>query len=457
VAADTIAAVATGAQAAALGIVRISGPEAARVLAAVVPDARAAEHPRRMCHGRAVDPRTGRHLDDVLCFFAPGPGTATGEDAAEIHGHGGPLVMRALLAASLAAGARAAEPGEFTYRAFCSGRIDLTQAEAVMGLIAARSERAARAALRQLEGGLAARLEADYRALTQTAAALEAGLDFPDEDLPPAAASSLADELDAISDSLGRLADSFASGERLTSGAVVALAGPANAGKSSLLNRLAGAERAIVDTEPGTTRDVVEIEIVLNGVPVRVSDTAGLRPSPDRLEDKGIEKAIAAARAADLVVIVLDGSEADTVSSEIERLIGDGGARSRPAIAAINKCDLPGWREDRVPGHLASYRHIRVSALTGEGCDELARAIGATLAGDEDPNEIVLTTARQHAAVSAAALGARDAAGRLRRGSLPELAAADLRFARDALASLAGRAADTDVLDALFSSFCLGK
>jgi tRNA modification GTPase len=454
---DTIAAVATGAQAAALGIVRISGPEAARVIAAVVPAARAADRPRRMCHGRAVDPRTGRHLDDVLCFFAPGPGTATGEDTAEIHGHGGPLVMRSLLGAALAAGARAADPGEFTCRAFCSGRIDLTQAEAVMGLIAARSDRAARTALRQLEGGLATRLDADYEALTRVAAALEAGLDFPDEDLPQATATVLADDLDAISASLRRLADSFASGARLASGAVVALAGPANAGKSSLLNRLAGSERAIVDSEPGTTRDVVEIEVVLNGVPVRVSDTAGLRSEPGRLEDKGISKAMAAVRAADLVIVVLDGSKGGGDPVEIERLLGDGGAKAKPTIAAINKCDLPEWRDDHLPGPLASSRRIRLSALTGEGCDDLARAIGAMLAAEEDPAEIVLTTARQHAAVSAALSSLLDAAGHLRGGSLPELAAADLRFARESLASLTGRAADADVLDAVFSSFCIGK
>jgi tRNA modification GTPase len=454
---DTIAAVATGNRAAALGIVRISGPAAADVLAAIVKDARAEDRPRRMCRGRALDPLTGRHLDDVLCFFAPGPHTATGEDTAEIHGHGGPLVMRSLLDATLAAGARAAQPGEFTYRAFCTGRIDLVQAEAVMGLISARSDRAARAALRQLGGGLATRLEADYEALTRTAAVLEAGLDFPDEDLPAVAAASLADEIEAIAVSLGRLADSFASGARLAGGALVALVGPTNAGKSSLLNRLAGAERAIVDPEPGTTRDVVEVEIVLNGVPMRVSDTAGLRSDPGRLEDMGITKAIAAALTADLVVVVLDGADPNLDPAAIDGLLTGGGGIVPPVIAAVNKRDLPCWRADRVPASLASVPRFGVSALTGEGCDELARSIGKTLAANEDPDEIVLTTARQHEAVASALAGARDAAALLRRGALPELAAADLRYAREALASLAGRTADADVLDSVFSSFCIGK
>ena len=454
---DTIAAIATGDRPAALGIVRISGPGAAAVLAAVVKDARAADRPHRMCRGRALHPITGRHLDDVLCFFAPGPHTATGEDTAEIHGHGGPLVMRGLLDAALAAGARAARPGEFTYRAFLTGRIDLVQAEAVMDLVHARSERAARAALRQHGGGIAARLDANNEALTRIAATLEVGLDFPDEDLPTAAAASLAGEIETIATSLGHLADSFASGARLAGGAIVALVGPTNAGKSSLLNRLAGADRAIVDPEPGTTRDVVEIEIVLNGVPVRVSDTAGLRTEPGRLEDMGISKAIAAARAADLVVFVLDGADASADPAAIDGLLAEGGDIAPPAIAAINKHDLPDWSSDRVPAALASARRIAVSALTGEGCGELARSIGEALAADEDPAEVVLTNARQHEAVSAAASGARDAAALLRRSALPELAAADLRFAREALVSLAGRAVDSDVLDAVFASFCLGK
>jgi tRNA modification GTPase len=454
---DTIAAIATGREAAALGIVRISGPAAAAVLAAVVPGARAADHPRRLCRGRALHPISGAHVDDVLCAFAPGPRTATGEDTAEIHGHGGRVVMRALLDAALAAGARAAEPGEFTCRAFCNGRIDLTQAEAVMGLIGARSERAARASLRLLGGGLATRLEEDYEAITGISAALEAGLDFPDEDLPAASVTALAGEIEAVASDLGRLAGSFAAGARLAEGATVALIGPTNAGKSSLLNRLSGADRAIVDPEPGTTRDVVEADVVINGVPVRLEDTAGLRRDPGRLEDVGIARALAAARAADLVVVVLDGADEIGDPSSIDALFGDGDGLAAPVIAAINKRDLPGWRADRVPAALASARRVGVSALTGAGCDELTRALGETLAADEDAAEIVLTTARQHEAVTSALAHVRDAAARLREGSLPELAAADLRFAREALAGLAGRNTEKDVLDAVFSSFCLGK
>ncbi|MCK9461001.1 MAG: tRNA uridine-5-carboxymethylaminomethyl(34) synthesis GTPase MnmE [Proteobacteria bacterium] len=454
---DTIAAIATGPVPAALGIVRISGPAAAAVLAAVVPNARAIEHPRRVSRGHPMHPRTGRRLDDVLCFFAPGPGTATGEDAAEIHGHGGPVVLRALLDAAIAAGARAAEPGEFTARAFRNGRMDLTQAEAVMGLVSARSERAARVALRQLGGGIAARLEGDYEALTRIAASLEAALDFPDEDLPSLVASSIAGELAAIAASLERLSGTFGAGARVSNGAAVTLVGPPNAGKSSLLNRLAGSDRAIVDPEPGTTRDVLEVEIALNGVPFRLADTAGLRQEPGRLEELGISRALAAAGAADLVVAVVDGATDADDPDALDALFRGAGGLPRPVIAAINKCDLPGWRADRFSAALESARRIGVSALTGAGCDELARAIGDALADEEIPDEVVLTTARQHEAVSSAEKSVREAAARLEHGDLPELAAADLRFAREALASLAGRNADADALDAVFSSFCLGK
>jgi tRNA modification GTPase len=454
---DTIAAIATGPAPAALGIVRVSGPRAAEVLEAVVPGARAVSRPRRLCQGRAIDPRTRAPIDDVLCAFARGPRTVTGEDVAEIQGHGGPVVMRALLEAALAAGARAAAPGEFTSRAFLSGRIDLTQAEAVMGLVGARSARAARAALRQLDGGIRERLDGEYAGLTRAAAELEAGLDFPDEDLPLARASEIAWELRRAAASLDALAATFAHGARLARGAFVAIVGPPNAGKSSLLNRLAGAERALVDAEPGTTRDVVEVDVELNGVPVRLCDTAGLREPVGRVEALGIEKGAERARGADAVLAVLDGADGAIEPSAIDRAIVRLELGPAAVVVALNKSDLPGWRGDRVPPGLAGARCVAVSAATGAGCEDLAKAIGEALAEDEDPCEIVLTTVRQHRAVAEARDGAEKAAALLEQGAFPELAAAEVRFAREALAALFGTAADEDLLAAVFSSFCLGK
>jgi tRNA modification GTPase len=452
---DTIAAIATATGPAAIGIVRLSGPRAGDVLARVVPAANAARHPRRMCRGRALDPRDGSLLDDVLCFFAPGPATVTGEDVAEIHGHGGPVVLGRLLAAALAAGARAAEPGEFTYRGFVGGRLDLTRAEAVAHLIAARSERAANAALARLDGAAGRALGGALDALTVAAARVEAGLDFPDEDLPPAAAKDIAAAVEAALSPLREAERSFALGARLADGARIALAGPVNAGKSSLLNRLAGAERALVDAAPGTTRDVVEARGEISGVPVLFCDTAGLRPDASGLEGRGIEAGRRAVREADALVIVLDGAAAGSTGAvDLAGLVAR--ESGRPALVACNKSDLPGFSA-RVPAALADLARVEISARTGAGIDALVEALGRLLIGDDGAAEPLLSTARQHRAVEVAIARAGAAAARLREGADPELAAEDLRRAREALAGLFGADADAQLLDGIFSTFCLGK
>jgi tRNA modification GTPase len=454
---DTIAAIATAPGRAALGIVRISGSRAREVLSSLVPGSRAADRPRRMTRGRAVDPRGGRVLDEVLCFFAPAPRTATGQDVAEIHAHGSPVVLRSILEAALASGARAAEPGEFTYRAFLGGRLDLTQAEAVRALIEARTERAARTALGQLEGAIGSELEHDLEALAAISAEVEAGLDFPDEDLPASDCHRLAGLIDAIRGHLEELAAGFGLGHRLEEGACAVLVGPVNAGKSSLLNRLAGADRALVDPEPGTTRDVIEVRAEVHGVPLSLRDTAGLRSSPGRLERRGIDLARDWAGRADVLLFVIDAAapRPDRETEEqIEELLraAAGGAR---ALVALNKCDLPGW-SDAPLARVERLPRLRVSALSGEGIDSLLDEIGAALLAlvDEEP---LITTARQHAAVDGAARQLDRAARTLGRDGDPELAADDLRLARTSLARLWGRDAERDLLDALFSRFCLGK
>lgn len=451
---DTIAAVATAPGPAAIGIVRISGPRAGAVLEAVVPDAGAVSRPRRIRRGRARDPGDGAPVDDVLCFFAPGPRTVTGEDLGEIHGHGGPVVLGRLLAAVLAAGARPAEPGEFTCRGFVNGRFDLTRAEAVAQLISARSERAAAAALARLEGAAGRTLDGSLDLLTRAAARLEAGLDFPDEDLPPAAAGELAGLVERALGPLAEAARSFRLGSRLADGAQVAFAGPVNAGKSSLFNRLAGEERALVDPGPGTTRDVVEARGELGGVPVLYRDTAGLREGAEGVESRGIDLGLRAAREADAVVIVLDGAAGAAASPVTEGLAGLAG--SRPVLVALNKCDLHGFAP-RVPAALEHLPRVAVSALTGAGVEALAGLLGRLLAGDEGAGEPLLATARQHREVRQAIEHADAAAARLREGADPELAAEDLRLAREALERLFGRGADESLLDGIFSTFCLGK
>lgn len=451
---DTIAAVATPRGEGALGIVRISGPLSSAVLDGVVPGTKATSQPGRMLHGLARDPASGAVIDEVMCFFAQGPRTATGEDVAEVHGHGGTIVLASILGAAIASGARPAQPGEFTYRAFRNGRIDLAQAEAVMTLIGAGSDRAARAAIQQLAGGLGARLGSEYEALTTIAANLEAGLDFPEEDLPVDETSRLADALQPVVDKLTRARDSFLLGDRLTRGAVVAICGPANAGKSSVLNRLIGEERAIVDEEPGTTRDVVEASWEIAGIPVRLLDTAGLRETETGVERRGIAKSFEALESADLVLLVLDGTSGSADRDEVDSLIDASG--DTDMLLVLNKADLPTW-EDRASGKTSLLRRIALSALDGTGRADLTEAMSDLLGARQDHQEVLLTTARQHAAVAGAVKHAARAMARLRRRSEPELAATDLRWARESLASLWGRNATDEMLDALFASFCLGK
>jgi tRNA modification GTPase len=456
--ADTITAIATAKGAAALGIIRISGPAAGAVLDLVVPEAHAPSKPRRVIAATARSPRSGAPIDEVLCFYCAGPGTSTGENTAEIHGHGGPVVMKKLLDATLEAGARAAQPGEFTYRAFRNQRLDLTQAEAVMGLIGAQSERAAHVALRQLDGELGRTLESQFDALIAVSAQIEAGLDFPDEDLPISEAEALVSQLVQVSDSLQKLHRSFALGARITEGARVAIVGPPNAGKSSLLNRLVGEDRALVDASPGTTRDVVEARGEAEGIPLVFLDTAGLRKKAQRVEQRGMEKTLETAKTADLVLLVLDGANRDQTSSDALSYLPALAAQN--LLIAINKSDLPSWRQrtdlsfDAFP---SPPPRVPVSALTGDGIPMLTETIAHRLGSDDDESAVMLTTARQATAVSSCRSHVVKATELLKNRSELELAAADLRLAREQLAALWGREATEDMLDAIFSTFCLGK
>jgi tRNA modification GTPase len=332
--------------------------------------------------------------------------------------------------------------------------MDLTQAEAVMTLIGARSERAARAAVANLQGAVAERLGQELDRLTEVAAQVEAGLDFPDEDLPLEETDRLAEILEQVAANLEEAASSYALGSRLADGARVAIVGPTNAGKSSLLNRLVDEERALVDHEPGTTRDVVEGNAEIDGIPILFRDTAGLRESPDRVESRGIEHSREAASSADLLLIVVDGADRRPVSADdLDQLLGDG---APPAIIALNKRDLADW-SDELPPPLDRPTAFAVSALTGEGLEDLESAIGRALGATANDVEPLLVTARQHAAVRAALERTRGAARALRLQRGAEIAAIDLGEARARLAALWGRDTAEEVIDAIFSSFCLGK
>lgn len=453
---DLIAAPATAPGQAAIAIVRLSGRgahEAVRQRLFRGPLAEGA--PGRMVLGTLVHPGTGAPVDECLAVCWRAPRSYTGEDVAEFHLHGSPAVVDAAVEACLAAGARLAEPGEFTLRAYLNGRMDLAQAEAVSRLTQARTEAGRRAALAQLRGGLSARLYEHRAALVQTTAELEAALDHPEEDLPAPDAARHLTVIRAALAAIGELLASARRGRMLHDGARVVLAGRPNAGKSSLFNTLLGRERAIVTPHPGTTRDTLEASIDLAGIPVTLVDTAGLRPDPEEIEAIGIGRSREELHAAAIVLFLVDGSVADGEA-----------AREYAALHTLRhflvytKADLP-TRGGPVDPHSESCAGVlRVSVKSRKALDELEesllRELGAAPSEGGSPDAVA--TARQEEELRRAASALRDAATNLETSGLPELAAADLTTALAALDALLGlQSLDEDVLDAVFSTFCLGK
>lgn len=437
---DTIAAIATPVGVGGVGIVRVSGPGAAGVLARVVGVEREALRERLLVRGSARD-AAGEVLDDVLFVWMPGPRSFTGEDVAEIHGHGGPANMGRLLRAILAAGARPAEAGEFTRRAFENGRLDLTRAEAIADVATAASERALRSAQAQLRGALGAEIDGVRDDARRALAEVEAAIDFPDEGLEAGSADELGAALEAAVQRCRALAGSFGLGGALREGIEVALRGPVNAGKSSLLNRLVGDERALVDAAPGTTRDVVEVRALWDGVPVTLLDTAGEREAPSDVERRGIELGRRRCAQADVEILLVPVDASGEVAAP---------AHDRQ-IVVLSKCDLA--REDAPAGAVAT------SAVTGEGLEALRAAVleRATGGAAEAGSDVVVTSERQRRLLVEAADALDEARRRLREEAPLEVVAIDLRVGVEALAEILGETVGEDVLDELFSRFCIGK
>jgi tRNA modification GTPase len=452
---ETIAAIATPPGEGAIGIVRLSGSRAiaiasARFVSSQGADIRASG--RRVFHGEFRD--GDGTIDEVLVHVMRAPHSYTREDVVEINCHGGSGPVYGVLEAVLALGARLAEPGEFTKRAFLNGRIDLVQAEAVIDRIRAGTRAALRAAAAAAGGALSCAIREMQEALAGALARVEASVDFPEEDLPELVDDALRDALRGVHARIGSLLDTARAGRLYREGARIAIAGRPNVGKSSLFNALVRDARAIVTAHPGTTRDRLEEIITIRGIPVRLSDTAGLRHTADEVERIGIDVAWETLQTADAVLFVADASQ--PVTGEDETLAGDVGELDVPAVLVLNKIDLaPGTPP---PSAAAPFvASCAVSALTGEGLQALEDTLGDLILGDASisPEQSMVTRIHQRDSLRRAS----EALARLldNFNASPEFLSIDLRDALDALGEVTGETTSEDVLDRVFSSFCIGK
>lgn len=442
---DTIVAIASAPGRGAVGVVRVSGPRAAAIASALLGRIPAPRH-ATLCSFVRADRLA---IDQGLALFFPGPHSYTGEDTLELQGHGGPLVLTEVVRACEAAGARLAEPGEFTRRAFLNGRLDLVQAEAVADIIDAASAEAARGALRSLAGGFSAQIHDLEAAVSEMRLRIEAMIDFPEEDIDPGAREAIERRIGDARFALSALLAQARQGAVLREGLTVVLAGRANVGKSSLLNRLAGEEVAIVTPVAGTTRDVVRATVLVEGVPIHLIDTAGLRETGDEVEREGIARTWAAIERAGAVLLVSEaGGEGDPQEGAILCRV----PRGAPVARVENKIDLSGEAPGRAPsdGHPA----IRVSAKTGAGIDAL-RGWLLDAAGWRPAGEGLFLARERH--LSALRRAQTHLVAAQDRHLTIDLVAEELRLAHDALGDITGRVTANDLLGAIFSRFCIGK
>ncbi len=453
---NTIAAVSTPPGEGGIGVIRLSGPDAVAIACRLFrrADGTALDNPEpfRQYYGHVVDPDRAEIVDEVLLSVMRAPRSYTREDMAEISGHGGPAPLRALLALACAHGARLAQPGEFTQRAFLNGRIDLTQAEAVLDTVRARTDAGLRAAQHLLHGELGRRVRGLRARIVALLASLEVAIDYADEDITFLTPTEIAAEIAALRAETTVLLASHHRGKLLREGAGTAIIGRPNTGKSSLLNALLGEARAIVTATPGTTRDVIEEQIDLAGVPLRLLDTAGIRHTDDEIERLGVERSRGAQQAADLLLLVLDRSlPLQTEDCELlDALPG------RPAVVVLNKADLPA----RItPEEIdAALPVVELSAVTGIGLPRLEAVLrelllGGTVASDSP----ALANQRQRDAAERAAGALDQAAATLAAGGTEELLAVDLMAAAHALGELTGDDVREEVIHELFAHFCVGK
>ncbi len=449
---DTIAAVSTAMGEAGIGIVRVSGPEAIdivrKVFRAKNPERFAKGLGYRLYYGQVVEPDSGSSIDEVLVSIMRGPNSFTGEDVVEINCHGGLIAQRDILALLLRLGAQLAEPGEFTKRAFLNGRLDLAQAEAVIDLIRAKTSLGASSALEQLRGRLSRETAACRNALLEVLAQIEAGIDFPEEDLDLDSSEVLTEKLRGILSRIQELLKGSKRGKILRDGLSTAIIGRPNVGKSSLLNAFLGEERAIVTDIPGTTRDVLEEYISIKGIPLKLIDTAGIRTTEDIVERLGVDRALQALEKADLVMFVVEAGR--SLTSDEKKLLH--GISQERLVIVVNKIDLdPDWRPP-VDGPT-----FYVSALERRGINELEDGIIELASGKQSAESAVVSNIRHINSLEGSAAKVRDAVNSLRDKVPPDLVSIDVRAAWELLGEITGETVGEDLLHEIFSRFCIGK
>ena len=444
---ETIAAIATPPGEGGVAIVRISGNDAIAVAEKIFSGPVRSYKTHTAHFGNVIDTE-GNVVDEALALVMLAPKSYTGEDTIEIHCHGGSLITRRVLETILKAGARAAQPGEFTFKAFINGKLDLAQAEAVQQLIGAKNELALQMAETQLQGKLSLHICSFQKKLVDIAAILEAWVDFPEEDLEFASMEEVIEELNQVLQSMQRLAETFHDGKIASHGISLCLAGPPNVGKSSLMNALLGKERAIVTNIPGTTRDLIEEEMKLGSLHFRLIDTAGIRETDEIVEREGIRRSKEAMQKADLILLVLDAARG--ICAESKELLD--AAPKHKTLLIWNKVDL-------AEPPFSSTEFVPVSAKEGTGLDELRQQIDKLLwrKGPPSKEEVFITSTRHHQALSNAIAALKTLIEGLKTKISPEFLASDMRKTLSELGTIIGANITEDILSAIFSKFCIGK
>jgi len=449
---DTIVAIATPPGRGGIGVVRVAGPEALAIVAPMLRLKHALE-PGRAVFGELIEPELSVRIDEVVVTYFQKPHSYTSDDVIEISAHGSPVVLQHIVELALARGARLAEPGEFTMRAFLNGRIDLAQAEAVRDLIDARTLYQVQVAAQQLGGSLSRSIQPVKKRLIDLIALLEAGIDFADDDVPVLPEATIHQHLAEVRTPLEKLASSFAYGKIVQQGLTLAIVGRPNVGKSSLFNRLVERDRAIVTSAPGTTRDLVTESVAIDGIPLRLVDTAGIRKALDEAESIGIQKSMEALADADMVLVVLDSSQ--PLAVEDSELLAQ--TMERKSIVVENKADVP--RHNRRDALSLTARVVRTSAVTGEGIPELRAEVLRQIQGDRIPTgEAGFITNLRHQRLVEQCLQALSAASDAVGQRVPhEMLLLDLYAALRLLDEITGATTTDDILNLIFGTFCIGK